>query len=899
MSLTAEEWTKVVAVFHDALEHSPGERAAVVRSASLTPKLRREVLALLDEADRSGPLEDLARAFIDPTTLPGWPGDGDPGDGEPGNDEPGNGEPGDLHRRTVGPYRLLEEIGRGGMGVVYRAERDDGQFEQEVAIKMLYDRSGDGTRIDRFLNERQILAGLVHPHIGRLLDGGVQNDGTPYFVMEYVDGMTLTAYVREHGLSLRARLELFDDVLEAVEHAHRHLIVHRDLKPSNVLVDASGTVKLLDFGIAKLLDASAGSDVRTQTGSLLLTPEYASPEQIRQETITTATDVYALGVLLYELLTGARPYDLTDRTPSEVEEVVCETEPVPPSRRVQQRVDGGTGPSTAPGTLAHRLRGDLDTIILKALQKDPRRRYPRAASLRADLRRFRDGRPVRAQPDRFGYRLQKFVRRHRTQVAAALVVVLALIGGTAGTAWQAIRAAEQARIAEAERDRAQQEAAKASEVAAFLAGLFRAPDPSQARGDTLTAYDLLERGRSEIEGNLQTQPLVRAALFRTLGRTYTSMGEYDRAAPLLDSAVALQDAHGAAPAEYAESIRSLALAEMLGGRSLRAGSLYTAALSIQEHRLGEQSVEVAETLTRMAGMHHERGEFDEAEAAYRRAISVMRENDGEPVAEYASALQHLALLLQERDRWEEAMPLFDEALTAQRRRFDGPHPELALLLNDAGMAHQRRGNLERAETFLREAVEMQERLFGGRHPQIVFTLSNLAVTVQDRDLAAADSLTRRALTVAREIFRPNNPTVATTLAVRARIVHETGDLTEADRLSREAVAAAERAFPAGHPRIGWARIGQARVLSDRDDHVRADSLFRSGLEALTAAFGPTHSLVVRAERWHADALVASGRPGDAGVLLRRQHQHLTQAFGPDNAETQETARRLASVNRRP
>jgi serine/threonine-protein kinase len=883
MSPTAEEWKQVVAVFHNALEHPPGERAAVVRSASLAPELRREVLALLEEAGRSGPLEDLARAFLDPRTLPGRPGDG---------------QPGDLHRGTVGPYRLLEEIGRGGMGVVYRAERDDGQFEQEVAIKMLYERSGDGTRIDRFLNERQILAGLVHPHIARLLDGGVQQDGTPYFVMEYVDGATLTAYAREHGLSLRARLKLFDDVLEAVEHAHRHLVVHRDLKPSNVLVDASGTVKLLDFGIAKLLDASGGSDVRTRTGALLLTPEYASPEQIRQETITTATDVYALGALLYELLTGRRPYDLTDRTPSEVEQVVCETEPVPPSRRVQERVEGETGSSTAPETPAHRLRGDLDTIVLKALQKDPRRRYPRAASLKADLRRYRDGRPVRAQPDRFGYRLQKFVRRHRTQVAAVLVVVLALIGGIAGTTWQAIRADEQSRIAEAERDRAQQEAEKASEVAAFLAGLFRAPDPSQARGDTLTAYDLLARGRNEIERTLQTQPLVRATLFRTLGETYTSMGEYDRAAPLLDSAVLLQDVHGAPPAEYAETIRSLALAEMLGGRSTRAGSLYAVALSLQEVHLGKRAVEVAETLARMAGMHHERGEYEEAEAAYRRAIAVMKDHGGEPIAAYASALQHLALLLQEKDQMEEAMRLFDTALSVQRERIDGPHPDLALLLNDAGMAHQRGGNREQAERLLREAVSMQETLFGTRHPQIVFTLSNLAVAVQERDLGQADSLSRRALQVARDIFRPTNPTVATTLALRARIVHRTGDLPAAGQLSQEAVEAARQAFPAGHPRIGWAQVGWARILSDQGDHLRAERLFTEGIAVLETAFGPTHSLVLRAQRWYADALLAAGNRDEADALLRRQHERL-QAAGADERETRETARRLARLNDRP
>ena len=433
--MDSQQWQRVKAIFEEALDQPPGQRTAFLdRACGDDDTLRQQVVALLAADDNETPFLDDPVSLASLLVLAE-----DAGAARAGT--------------RIGPYRLVSELGRGGMGVVYLAERADGRFEQQVAVKLVGQGLHDEHLLHRFRAEQQILAALQHPNIARLYDGGVTDSGVPYLVMEYVEGLPIDQYCDTHQLSTEQRLTLFRTVCAVVQYAHQNLVVHRDLKPSNILVTTTGRVKLLDFGIAKLLDEDAADTAPlTRTGMRVMTPEYASPEQVRGKPVTTASDVYALGVILYELLTGRRPYHVRGLTPSEVERVVCEQEPNNPSTAISQAVEAAPGNATAPpGTpeaisqarstqldrLRRSLKGDLDNIVLKALRKEPGRRYASVEQFAEDIRRYLTRLPVTARPDTVSYRISKFVRRHTVGVVATALVVLALVGGIVTTATQA------------------------------------------------------------------------------------------------------------------------------------------------------------------------------------------------------------------------------------------------------------------------------------------------------------------------------------------------------------------------------------------------------------------------------------------------------------------------------
>ena len=489
LPLDPADWLRLEAVLPDALDLPASERAAFLDRAFAGPDgardtaLRREadlLLAAFDAAEASdalvSPFDGLLEEALDDDALPG----------------------------QVGPWRPTARLGAGGMGVVYAAERADASFQQRAALKLVRPGFGADFRA-RFVHERAVLAGLEHENVARLLDGGVTADGLPYLAMECVDGVPITDYAEHHALSVAARLALFLQVCDAVAYAHRRFVVHRDLKPSNVLVSDAGRVKLLDFGIAKLLDAPDGA-LQTRTGAAPLTPQYAAPEQLLGRAVTTATDVYALGLVLYELLAGRRPYTLATQTAAEAERTVCHTLPPPPS-------------AVAPPARARRLRGDLDRIVARALAKDPERRYPGAEALAADLGRLRDGLPVEAQPDALAYRVRLFVRRHRAAVAA----VAAVVGIAAAlTGFYTLRLA-------AERDLARAEADRAAAVAGFLEQILRAPNPSWyvnlgAKGPDTPIRDVLDEAARRVDRDFAGRPELLADLHHILGDTYAGMG---------------------------------------------------------------------------------------------------------------------------------------------------------------------------------------------------------------------------------------------------------------------------------------------------------------------------------------------------------------------------------------
>ncbi len=596
-AFTPAEWSRIEAILDEVLELEPAARAeALERACAGDAVLRAQVERLLAaDTDADQFLETPAMVYaagIVNAASAGMQADEQEQAGD-----------------RIGPYSLIREIGHGGMGRVFLAKRADGQFEQLVALKLVRHGSFGGEILGRFLRERQILARLQHPNIARLLDGGVNADGRPYFAMEYVEGKAITAYCDGRSLDISRRLSLFALVCDAVQYAHQNLVVHRDLKPSNTMVTAEGQVKLLDFGIAKVLqpdesdEQNAAEPTLTRLGSGPMTPEYAAPEQVRGEPVTTATDVYALGALAYELLTGRGPHQLSRLTAAEVERAVTERDVARPSSAVGRgtllAARGKDGEmaldaiATARGTdrrrLRRELRGDLDTIVMTALQKEPARRYASAGALLEDVRRYQSGLPIAARRDSVGYRTSKFVRRHAIGVTATALVLLSLVGGFIGMAWQA-------RVAS-------REAAKAREVSRFLSSLFEVADPARTNAADISALDLLNRGAMRIETDLAGQPDVQAEMMLLVGRIYRDLGVYDRAQPLLDRALALRaSADGPHSVAAAEAMTELARLWQAKGRPDEAERLQREVLAMRRDVRRADHADVGKTLRDLAAV---------------------------------------------------------------------------------------------------------------------------------------------------------------------------------------------------------------------------------------------------------------------------------------------------------
>ncbi|MEK7728999.1 MAG: serine/threonine-protein kinase, partial [candidate division KSB1 bacterium] len=600
--------------------------------------------------------------------------------------------------RQIGPFRLERELGRGGMGVVYLALRD-GEFEQEVAIKLIK-RGMDTEEIQRrFRHERQTLASLNHPNVARLFDGGITEEGLPYFVMEYVAGRPIDEYCDAHKLDTRERLALFQKVCEAVRYAHQNLIVHRDLKPSNILVNEEGAPKLLDFGIAKLLH-QGGTAVTlelTLTGNQPMTPHYASPEQARREVITTASDVYALGVILYELLSGHRPYRFASDSAAEIERVICEVEPEKPSTAIDktEKFENKEKEPISPESvsavregsvekLRRRLAGDIDNIVLMALRKEPYRRYSSIEQFSDDIRRHLEGLPVRARKGTWAYRASRFVRRHKYAVAATFIFFALVLGFGIVTKVQANRIA-------LERD-------KAEEVSKFLVEIFQVSDPNEAKGDTITAREILERGAEKITKELKDQPLLQATMMNTMGVVYRNLGLYVPARKLLEESLRIRRLNRESESEdLTTSLNELGLLLSAIGNLPAADSLHREALELAENKFGKKSTPVATAKSNLAIVLRAKGNYKEAERFYREALALQKEILGNGNLEVANTLNNLAHVRYDQSGLAEADSLFRESLALRRKILGDDHLDVAQSYNNLGAVLGEAGRMEEAK----------------------------------------------------------------------------------------------------------------------------------------------------------------------------------------------------------
>ncbi|MGZ8378984.1 MAG: tetratricopeptide repeat protein [Gemmatirosa sp.] len=826
MTTRSSDVARIDALLDQALDRGDGWRAWLTGACD-DPAVRAEVAALMRAHERADGVLDAP--------LGGWA------------------RAGDDALTTVGAYRIVRELGRGGMGTVFLAERDDGHFTHRVAVKVLRRGLDAEDVVRRFVAERQILATLQHPSIARLLDGGVTGDGRPYFVMEFVDGEPIDRWCDARRLPVRERLRLVRDVARAVHAAHRALGVHRDLKPSNVMVTAAGEVKLMDFGIAKLLDPHAPPDAAplTRTGLRVMTPEYAAPEQVRGEPVTTATDVYGLGLVLYELLTGQRTQRPRDRSLREIERAVCETEPVRPSVIVARdaRADGMPPPAvlaaqrgTTPARLARTLRGDLDRVIARALHKAPDRRYPSAEGLALDVERYLDGRAVAARGDSLAYRARKFVTRHRWSVAAAAVIVVLLVAYAATVTVQASRVRRAL-------DQALLEAEKAEQVTDFTLALFEAVDGDAAARGGLTVRELLARGAARAE-RLDAQPAAQSQMLDVVGRVHQRLGDYAAAAPYLERALALRRrTFGTRHEATAESMHHLGVLHAARGRYRPAEALYREALAVQRALHGDGHPRVARTLDAIGMLLQDRGDYVGAERLTREALAVRRAHYGPGHPDVTTSLVHLGYQLQLQGRLAAAGPPLLEALATRRRLFGDMHAEVASAMTALGLLRLREGRFAEAESLQTAALAIRTRLQGAEHPEVAQTMGLIgALQRRQGTLARAESTYRAALALTHRTLGADHPDVAHMTNGLALTLRDQGRLAAADSLQRVVLAIRRRVLGPDHPAVAMSLHQLGMLQQRRGDAAAAAALLREAVAIRRNALGLTHPLTLESAR---------------------------------------------------
>lgn len=763
---------------------------------------------------------------------------------------------------TIGPYRLLRPLGEGGMGEVYEALQEE-PIHRRVALKLVR-RGMDSARVAaRFEAERQAIARMQHPHIAQVYDAGTAPDGRPYFVMELVDGMPITTFCDRERLGLRARLALFVDVCDAVQHAHRKGVIHRDLKPSNILVGSRDGVpfpKIIDFGVAKAIDvatdrAAEHGEGLTLLGELVGTPEYMCPERFLGDGSDgdIRSDVYSLGVVLYELLTGLLPIpreELGSAGLAAIYRRISSAEPPRPSTRLKP-VTGVTSTisrhrSTNPETLRRHLVGDLDWITLRALEKDRDRRYGSVADMAADIGRHLDHRPVLAGPPSASYWLVKFARRHRVSVAAGLVILSALIIGVTGASvgWvRAQRAERVARESELEARRAEtkalEEAETAEQVATFLENLFAASDPGEARGESVTARELLDRGAARVRGDLAGEPVLQARMMDSVARVYLNLGLFQEAQTLFEEALEIRRQHfGERHEDIGTSLAHLAQLTYRKGGYAEALPLLEQALAMQRATLGDGDLEVANRLAELGVLLYTKGESDRAEPLLRECLAIRRAARGADHPDVADAMVSLGLVLRALGDQEGGAQMVEESLSIRRRKLGDEHPLVAENLNILGLVYHQNNQHDAAEERYQEALAIRRARWGDTHPLVLQSLGNLGRLAHDRgDLVAAEAMFVQALEANRSLYDPHHPEIAMSLSSLGRVLSEQERFDEAQAHFTQAIDDLRRSFGDDHPHVAAIRFRLCESLVAEGDDETARPLLERVLAVRRATYG--------------------------------------------------------------
>ena len=797
-------WQRIQALFHEAVDLPSSEWEPFLHATCGTNKeLAAEVLSMLRQDVASSLLDrDLAgtaASVLNPR---------DP-----------------LVAREFGPYRIIRLLGEGGMGVVYLAERAD--LRAQVAIKVLRDAWLSPSRRERFLSEQQTLAQLNHPYIARLYDAAVLPDGTPYFVMEYIDGVPLVQYCRTGRCPVERRLQLFRDVCEAVQHAHSHAVIHRDLKPSNILVREDGAVRLLDFGIAKDIESLNLPVDQTMTGLRLMTPAYAAPEQIRGDRIGISTDVYSLGVILYELLARESPFDLSNLSPAEAATIIIEHDPGKPSAAVR-RADPSRDPEAF--SLARASWSDLDVLCLTAMHKDPQRRYPSVEALIRDIDHYLHGEPLEARPDRASYRVAKFVRRHRTAVVTAVAVFL-IINGMA--AYFTVRLARA-------RDAALAEAARTQRIQKFMTSLFQGGDQSAGPDNNLRVLTLLDRGVQQAKA-LDSDPEAQAELYETLGGLYENLGKLDTANSLLNSSLSLRKSlFGNDSAQVGQTLVALGRLRDDQAQLPEAESLIRQGLDIESRHLPSGHPEIAKATTDLGKVLEDRGAYDAAIQILTQATKI--QPAGAAITpDLADALYEQANCHFYAGHYDTAESLNQKLLLVYRELYGPGHPRVAdVLINLAAIRHDH-GHYTDAEKLERQALEIVQNWYGEESPVTASDLTMLARTLVFEDRSdEATALLRRSLAIKEKIYGPVHPSVASSLNELGNTAVREHKYNDAEQYFTRMVSIYHTIYGDHHYLVGIATSNLAGAYAGKQDWAHAETLFRQAVQIFTEAQSPTH-----------------------------------------------------------
>jgi serine/threonine protein kinase len=867
--MEAERWQRIDEVFAEALEIPPDSRGPFLESACGSDEgLRLEIERLLASHKRAGDFIQ-APAVSDALNLIK--------EREAGLDA----------GYRVGPYEVIREIGRGGMGTVYLATRADDEYKKLVAIKLVKRGMDTEDILRRFRNERQILASLDHPNIARLFDGGTTPEGLPFFVMEYVEGLGLIDYCDERRLSVVERLKLFRKICSAVQHAHQNLIVHRDLKPNNILITSEGEPKLLDFGIAKFLNPELAPQIAlTATTMRVMTRDYASPEQVRGLPITTASDVYSLGVLLYKLLTGHHPYQFKTAVPQETERVICERMPERPSAVVSRtetiKSPGGeiviTPESVSstregqPDRLKRALSGDLDNIILKAMRKEPQRRYTSAAEFSEDIRRHLDGLPVNARPNVFSYRAAKFVKRNRYAVAAASLILLSLIVGMIATVWQAAQT--------------RQERAKAEEIKNFVVQMLNYSNPleasSGASGGETTVTQALDEAASRLDGGeFSSQPEIRAELQKIIAQSYAGQGRYPLAKThLLEYVRLIRQMYGEHdPRALIGTAISANLLLVGKGEMAAAEDLFRQILPpIRDaQRRGKiRAEDLASALLNFAYLRRTQGDSMEAESLFREVLALNSQMPPER-SSYVNGTTRstLASTMADQGRFDEALQTARLAVEEKRQRGESLNPSYGFALTVLAGFLIERAQYAEADEILHEAEAIFRKTLRPTSLWLGDNLRNQAISLYQRqEYAEALSKTIEAQKIYLEGFGTHYDHYPTVLIIQGLSLAKTGKPQEGEGVLREALDIRTRSLPKGHYWIASASSALGECLTIERRYAEAEPLLLQGHDGLNTALGPDHystkealkRIVALYEGWNKPALAARYRAAVPGAV---------------------------------